>query len=116
MRMWMVAPKYMCRKHLLGEHVETHMFVGCLHRGIRLDGYVDSNCLELTSLRDRHDELAREMEARGYGHWSPIDCFSMSGQSKKVRLSEVNKEASWQLLSERCSLCRKRREDADVGV
>ena len=26
MRMWMVNPRIMCRQHLLGEHVEIHMF------------------------------------------------------------------------------------------
>jgi hypothetical protein len=28
--MWMVDPRLVCSKHLLGEHVELHMFVGCL--------------------------------------------------------------------------------------
>jgi hypothetical protein len=31
MRMWMVPPKVMCRKHLLGEHVEIHMLAGSLY-------------------------------------------------------------------------------------
>jgi len=28
MRMWMLNPKALCRKHLMGEHVEIHMLVG----------------------------------------------------------------------------------------
>lgn len=31
MRMWMVDPKIMCRKHLLGEHLELHMLAGCIN-------------------------------------------------------------------------------------
>lgn len=40
MRMWKVNPKNMCRQHLLGEHVECHMFVGAILKGISLSGYI----------------------------------------------------------------------------
>jgi hypothetical protein len=30
MRMWMVNPRIMCGNHLLGEHLETHMFYGII--------------------------------------------------------------------------------------
>ena len=40
MRMWMVDPKKMCRKHLLGEHVEIHMMVGTLLKGRSIDGFL----------------------------------------------------------------------------
>lgn len=33
MRMWLVPPSHMCRKHLLGEHVELHMLLGTLKKG-----------------------------------------------------------------------------------
>ena len=38
MRMWMVPVQYMCRKHLLGEHVEHHMLVGSIHKGLSMRG------------------------------------------------------------------------------
>lgn len=38
MRMWMLPPETMCRKHLLGEHVELHMLLGSLRRGKTLTG------------------------------------------------------------------------------
>jgi hypothetical protein len=47
MRMWMVPTKIMCDKHLLGEHVEHHMFLGSLKQGFNLDGYVKNNLFEL---------------------------------------------------------------------
>ena len=36
MRMWMIDPKLLCRKHLLGEHLEIHMFVGTINKGINV--------------------------------------------------------------------------------
>lgn len=44
MRMWMVPPELMCRQHLLGEHVELHMFVGAINKGtsvVTLPGYCE---------------------------------------------------------------------------
>lgn len=40
MRMWMLPPETMCRKHLLGEHVELHMLLGSLRRGKNIDGFL----------------------------------------------------------------------------
>ncbi len=46
MRMWNVLPEYLCRKHLLGEHVEMHMFVGTIKRGVSLNGYIKNKLVE----------------------------------------------------------------------
>ena len=110
MRMWMVEPEIMCRHHLLGEHLETHMFLGTLKKGLHLDGYVDSNCLELKSLKQRHNVLVKEMNKRDYKHNSPLEipdgyCF---GQSRYVRHGKVNIEKSLDELLCRCESCRER--------
>ena len=42
MRMWMVNPEILCRKHLLGEHVELHMLVGWIIKGKSIQGYLDT--------------------------------------------------------------------------
>ena len=72
MRMWNVDPKYMCRQHLLGEHVEMHMFVGIIIKGTSLEGYIRGGLVEVHNIRKRHDELVAEMEKRGFKHHSPI--------------------------------------------
>ena len=36
----MVSPATMCRKHLLGEHVEIHMAVASLRLGKSVDGFL----------------------------------------------------------------------------
>ena len=40
MRMWMLPTAGMCRKHLLGEHVELHMLLGSLRRGKNIEGFL----------------------------------------------------------------------------
>ena len=60
MRMWMIDSAILCRYHLLGEHLETHMFAGHLKKKKRVDGYLRNNCFEPKSLVFRHEYLARE--------------------------------------------------------
>lgn len=106
----MVDTTTMCRKHLLGEHVETHMILGTLKSGIRLDGYARNNLLELKSLKKRHDELATEMVRRGYNHQSPLDWKEEDTdslfQTDEVKNSKVDKSLSLEELHTRCSECR----------
>jgi hypothetical protein len=72
MRMWMIDPKKLCRKHLLGEHVEIHMMVGSLIKGRSLDGFIERGILEPQNALSRHAELVTEMRSRGYNHTSPL--------------------------------------------
>lgn len=102
MRMWMVDPKKMCRKHLLGEHVEIHMMVGTLIRGRSIDGYLDRGLLEPQNAVTRHDALVVEMEARGFVHHSPLPLFP-----RYPRLGVVSLERSELELAERCADCRR---------
>ena len=75
MRMWKLDPKLMCDKHLLGEHNEMHMFVGCILKGKSIAGYISGGLVEVHHIRQRHDELAREMERRGFRHLSILPEF-----------------------------------------
>jgi len=72
MRMWMVNPKILCQKHLFGEHVELHMFIGTLKRKISISGYIKNNLLEILSIEQRHSELLTEIIDRKYNHKSPL--------------------------------------------
>lgn len=104
MRMWMVDPEIMCRQHLLGEHVECHMFVGSINRGISMKGYLQKGQLEVNSLRRRHDALARELERRGMDHKSPLPKMV----KPTTALGEVNGATSLKELLRRCPDCRAR--------
>ena len=59
MRMWMIEPKGLCDKHLLGEHGELHKFIPSFVKKYRIDNRVAPVVqIELTSYQSRHDELA----------------------------------------------------------
>ena len=108
MRMWMVNPGFMCNKHLLGEHVECHMLVGHLQRRRRITNYIRFNLLQPHSLRERHDQLALEMEDRSMVHASPLPEFDLSYLPEEHRTYTVNVEDSLIELSRRCSECKRR--------
>ena len=105
MRQWMVDPRIMCRQHLLGEHVEHHMFVGSINKGTSMDGYLRDGLLEPESLRVRHSELVAEMEARGYNHKSPLPDYILIGEP-----AIIDREVSKAELLRRCPECRERAE------
>jgi len=68
MRMWNLDVKKMCRKHLLGEHVECHMFVGYINKKKNLQGYLDKGLLEIHNLKSRHEKIVKEMKRRNFQH------------------------------------------------
>lgn len=70
--MWKVNPRYLCRKHLLGEHLEMHMFLGVIRTGNSLRGYIKNGLVEIHNIIKRHNELKAEMIRRGYNHKSNI--------------------------------------------
>jgi len=101
MRMWMVPPAILCRKHLLGEHVELHMFAGHFRLGRKMGKY--SSLCEPEKIESRHSDLVAEMEARGYDHASPLS-FTYKGSEP----GSVDSAASLDELLRRCPECRKR--------
>ncbi|MBU0957592.1 MAG: pyrimidine dimer DNA glycosylase/endonuclease V [Nanoarchaeota archaeon] len=100
MRMWNVDVEYMCNQHILGEHVEMHMFVGALERKKSFKGFVEKGFVEIHNIRKRHSELEIEMIKRGMNHKSPIH------RMKFVRLGKVDPEKSMVDLLKRCKNCR----------
>ena len=115
MRQWLVNPKIMCRKHLLGEHVEHHMFVGTIQRKKKLQGYFDHNCLEPLSLTTRHEELVKEMESRGMNHQSPLQEFTLDYLGQLI-YNKIDKAKAQKDLLSRCKECRARLEILNKGA
>ena len=66
MRMWMLPTAGMCRKHLLGEHVELHMLLGSLRRGKSIEGFLSGGLVDPQCIFARHQELVAEMTRRGF--------------------------------------------------
>ena len=102
MRMWLVDPKLMCNRHLLGEHVEMHMFAGTIRKGKSIQGYLDRHLVETGKIALRHDELAAEMAHRGMNHKTPLAqpfCHPCGLVQEYLNLME---------LVRRCPECRER--------
>lgn len=109
--MWMCDPKILCRQHLLGDHVELHMFLGHIRKGKRIDGYIAKNCLEMTSIESRHDELVTEMLRRGMNHKSPLPFpphFHFHHYVPEDVNFKINREASLNEITNRCYDCQIR--------
>jgi len=109
MRMWNVNPKFLCLNHLLGEHLECHMFLGCLEKGTSVQGYLDNGLLEIHHVRKRHDELASEMKSRGMNHNSPINETQFDCRIEGC----IDCNENIQELKRRCPKCRERIEKYD---
>ncbi len=110
MRQWMVNPKILCTKHLMGEHVEHHMFVGTINKGIKVNGYIKNNLLEPLKLRQRHDELVEEIKDRGYNHKSSLPEIHLANLTSNQIVHIIDKESSLKDLISRCTECRERFE------
>jgi hypothetical protein len=106
--MWMVNPRRMCRRHLLGEHVELHLLVSTINSGHSIAGYIKNNLLEPRSIKMRHEELVKEMKRRGYNHRSPLSQPSMGKLiPPECKNARVDAGASRKELIRRCPDCFK---------
>ena len=105
MRMWLVDPKLLCNKHLLGEHCEMHAFIGTIKKGISIKGYITKGLIEPEKIQERHNELAYEMETRGMHHNSPLFTNISFWNGNK---GHIDIEANLIELSNRCEKCRKK--------
>lgn len=88
MRIWDIEPKFLCQKHLLGEHRELHGLWNILtiHRG--QGGYSKHPETKrwqgkLAALYKRHQALVIEMERRGYHHHSPLNKKLATGKQNQ---------------------------------
>lgn len=106
----MVHPSLLCNKHLLGEHVEHHMFIGTIRKGISINGYILNGLVEPDQIVARHDVLATEMEKRGMNHKTPIqteDLIMMRDYNiKHPTIQRVNADYNLNDLKTRCERCR----------
>jgi hypothetical protein len=107
MRMWMIEPELMCSKHLLGEHVELHMIVGCINKGKSIDGYLNKKLVDVYTLRKRHLQLVNEMHNRGYNHNSPLPKYEIRHRRIFIDIDENKRE-----LMRRCYLCKTQIHEA----
>jgi hypothetical protein len=105
--MWMVDPKGLCNKHLLGEHGEIHKHRHNFVKGHSVKGRLNPVVqIEPSSMQTRHDELAKEMLRRGMNHKSPYEQPDLSNYDDDVINARVDLSVSLKDLHQRCESCK----------
>ena len=110
--MWMVPPELMCKKHLLGEHVECHMIAGSIQRADQpkhnkcIESLTRINCLQVSSLYERHQAITDELVSRGCRVSSELPQVNFSLLSDFVMGYKVDTNKSHQDLINRCEKCK----------
>lgn len=99
----MVDPTLMCNQHLLGEHVELHMLVGAIEKGLTrsVEGLARHGLVDTSQIEPRHEVIVQEMIARGMRHHSPLTYVDVLG------LGSVDVEQSLWEMYRRCRQCRQ---------
>ena len=108
MRMWMVNPKFLSNKRLLGEHGEIHKFRHSFVKKHKMSGRF-SPIVQIEPLRmqERHDEIVKEMLSRGMNHNSPYEQPDVSYLWRYLDL-KVDLEYNLRDLADRCPESKKR--------
>lgn len=109
MRMWMINPNILCKKHLIGEHGEIHKHRHNFVKQHSITGRIFPVVqIEPRSMLIRHDQLVKEMLRRGYNHNSPYKMPDISYLSELVQNVKVDLNIALSDLLNRCNECRKR--------
>jgi hypothetical protein len=105
MRIWDLPAKKLCQKHLLGEHRELHAIWSIIVNNkkgysrhpetLRWKG-------KLKALFLRHEELVKEMNARGFHHKSPLDKNLAKGDDKQNKYVDSIDEQIKILKNKKC--------------
>lgn len=108
MRMHMVPPIILCRNHLNGEHGELHKFYPDFLKKKRISGRVSPEVqIQPCKMKERHDQLAKEMLRRGGNHNSPYQMPPLSHIPLKELLKKPDLKRNIAFLL-KCPECRKR--------
>jgi len=86
MRIWDIAPKKLCRNHLLGEHRELHAIWSILTKnkmGYSRHPETMRWRNKLAALYLRHLQLVKEMKNRGYRHKSGLERALATGSRRQ---------------------------------
>jgi hypothetical protein len=95
----------------MGEHLETHMFLGSIKKGKKIEGFLRNNLFEPRGLFQRHEDLKNEMINRGYNHQSEIlesDCDSILNLPYYQQYWKIDRDKALRDLLDRCPECHRR--------
>jgi len=112
MRMWMVPPQVLCRKHLLGEHGEIHKHRHNFVKNHSIEGRRGQ--IDPLKMKSRHDEIAKEILKRGYNHNSPYEQPDLSYYD--LNGFTVDIDESFKDLVDRCAECAERIKNGNRDI
>lgn len=95
MRIWDIAPKKLCNKHLFGEHRELHAIFSILtnnKKGYRNHPETKRWVGKLKALYQRHEKLVKEIKRRKYNHQSPLNKKLALGKLKQDEFVNTKSE------------------------
>lgn len=106
--MWMIDPKLMCNKHLIGEHGELHKFLSSFRKGHKVHGRFNPVIqIQFQNYLKRHDQIAEEMINRNINHKSPlINLPDFKSIYPEYYNLTVDIEKSKKDLYNRCKTCK----------
>jgi len=109
MRIWDINPKYLCRKHLLGEHLELHAIWSIIvnkKKGYSSHPETKRWVGKLKALYIRHEDLVDQFKIRGYKHNSELDKNLATGsENQNKMIDSIDKQFS--ILSFKNCDCKK---------
>lgn len=104
--MWMLNPKILCTKHLLGEHGEIHKHRHNFVKKHNIKGRIIPVVqIEPSSMETRHNELALEMINRKMNHKSDYKQPDISYLPKELQSAKVDISVALKDLLLRCKDC-----------
>lgn len=101
MRMWMVNPLLMCKKHINGEHNEIHKHRHNFVKKHSMAKRILLNQIEPKSMKVRHDELSLYIK-----HNSPYEMPDISYLTLSEQNYKIDTNSSFNELMIRCKDCR----------
>lgn len=118
MRIWDLSPAVLCRNHLLGEHRELHALWSVLMEDQDSGGYNrhPETCRwrgKRKALYDRHKQLVKEMQNRGYNHNSPLEESDATGQAEQTEFVDVPEAQKQMLRQKDCPCFRKQKSPSE---
>jgi len=107
--MWMIDPRFLCNKHLLGEHGEIHKHRHNFEKQHKITKRIyPITQIEPSAMERRHNELAVEMTSRGMNHQSPFTQPDISYLPLDQQTAVVDIFVSLNDLRDRCEDCMGR--------
>lgn len=99
MRIWDINPKRLCNKHLFAEHGEIHAIFSILtnnKKGFRNHPETKRWINKNKALYLRHEKLVKEIQERGYGHYSPLN--KKQARGREIQDEFVNTKAEQKVI------------------